>query len=172
MIEKKTKFEVAESQLITAIKLYFNDDDPVSIHTLIRASHEILDGLCNFKKIERSVLHKGVESFINPEFKKLVFKKTSEAKNFFKHTKKDPEDVINWNPELSEYFIWDAISLYERLKNKEISSEMFIFKVYFRIEKKDLWPNNNEFENINLKDLNKKIIYKKLLKEYKKINKK
>ncbi len=170
MIEKKTKFEVAESQLITAIKLYFDDGDVVSIHTLVRASYEILDNICNSKKLKRGIIHEGVKSFTDPKFKKMIFKKINEAKIFFKHANEDPEGTITWNPDLSKYFIWDSISLYERLKNKEIPPEMFIFKIYFRIKNKDLWTNNNEFEGLNLKDADKKIVYNELLKKYKQVN--
>jgi len=44
-----TKLESARRQLETAVKLYFNDIDPVSIHTLACAAQEILAEL-NTKK--------------------------------------------------------------------------------------------------------------------------
>ena len=37
-----SKLDAAKRQLEMAIKLYFNDDDPISIHTLASASEEIL----------------------------------------------------------------------------------------------------------------------------------
>jgi len=42
---KLSKLNVAKRQLETAIKLYFNDNDPVSIHTLACAAREILSDL-------------------------------------------------------------------------------------------------------------------------------
>jgi hypothetical protein len=40
-----TKLEAARRQLGTAIVLWFNDDDPVSIHTLVCAAYEIVHTL-------------------------------------------------------------------------------------------------------------------------------
>lgn len=37
---------VARSQLLTALKLFFEDADPVSVHTLAGAAQEILESLC------------------------------------------------------------------------------------------------------------------------------
>ena|SRR5436305_13488939 len=42
---KISKLDAARRQLETAILLYFNEADPVSIHTLAAASHEILRDL-------------------------------------------------------------------------------------------------------------------------------
>src|SRR4051812_2812006 len=36
-----SKLDAARRQLQTAVKLWFHDDDPVSIHTLLMAAHEI-----------------------------------------------------------------------------------------------------------------------------------
>ena len=40
-----TTLEAAKRQLRTAVELYFADDDPVSIHTLVGASYQILQDL-------------------------------------------------------------------------------------------------------------------------------
>lgn len=41
-----TQIEAAKRQLATAIALYFEDRDPVSVHTLVMAAGEIIDRLC------------------------------------------------------------------------------------------------------------------------------
>ena len=38
-----SKLDAAKRQLETAVELFFNHKDPVSIHTLTRAVHEILE---------------------------------------------------------------------------------------------------------------------------------
>jgi len=40
-----SKPEAARSQIETAIKLFFDDDNPISIHTLVHASFQILRGI-------------------------------------------------------------------------------------------------------------------------------
>jgi hypothetical protein len=42
---KITKMDAAKRQVRTAIKLWFMEEDPVSIHTLVSAAHEIIHTL-------------------------------------------------------------------------------------------------------------------------------
>ncbi len=142
MLETISKLSVAEEQLITAIQLYFEGSNPVSVHTLARAAHEILDSICAFRKLERGVVQQGLK-WIKPEFKKTFLAKTSEAKNFFKHADKDPdpEGAIEWNPELSTHYIFDATSLYRRITNNPIPCEIMSFILWYRIKNPDMWEN-------------------------------
>ncbi|OGW69240.1 MAG: hypothetical protein A2036_03850 [Omnitrophica bacterium GWA2_50_21] len=39
--------------------------------------------------------------------------KLHEAKNFFKHADKDPEEALGFHPEINDYFLLDACELYE-----------------------------------------------------------
>ena len=140
------KFEAAEEQLITAIDLFFKNKSEISVHTLARAAHEIFDKLCEHKNLQRGVVYEGMRG-ISDEKKKLVFNKINEAKNFFKHANKDPEAKITWNPELSTYYIWDAISLYSRLNNPRIPPyEILIFSVWFRVQNNHLWNTSSELD--------------------------
>jgi hypothetical protein len=43
-----TKWSAATSQLETAIQLWFNEGDPVSIHTLAVAAHDCFNALSTF----------------------------------------------------------------------------------------------------------------------------
>ena len=43
---------VARSQLLTAIDLFFNDRDPVSVHALAGNSREILESVCKLAAVE------------------------------------------------------------------------------------------------------------------------
>jgi hypothetical protein len=43
---------VARSQLLTAIDLFFNDRDPVSVHSLADNAREILESLCRLAAVE------------------------------------------------------------------------------------------------------------------------
>ncbi|MEO8631598.1 MAG: hypothetical protein ABI612_26410 [Betaproteobacteria bacterium] len=42
-----TKLDAAKNQLATAIWFYFEDRDPISVHTLATAAAEIIDRLCD-----------------------------------------------------------------------------------------------------------------------------
>lgn len=140
-MESATKLNVAETQLGTAIRLFFEDGDPTSIHTLARASHEILDHLCASKNLTRGVVYEGLK-FIKPEHHKMVIGKINEAKNYFKHADKDSGETLSWNPIVSEYFIWDATSLHRRLVGVVLIPEIIIYSLWFRLHHDDLWAES------------------------------
>jgi len=166
------KFKAAEEQLITAIDLFFNNKSEISVHTLVRAAHEIFDKLCEHKNLQRGVVYEGMKG-ISDEKKKLVFNKINEAKNFFKHADKDPEVKITWNPELSTYYIWDSTSLYRRLNNEKIPYEILIFSVWFRVQNNHLWDTPSELDalipdaKVELANIDKSSFYEFFLKKCK-----
>ena len=43
---------VARSQLLTAIDIFFNDRDPVSVHVLASNAREMLESLCRLAAVE------------------------------------------------------------------------------------------------------------------------
>jgi hypothetical protein len=49
---KVSKLDAAKRQLETAIRLYFSDGDPVSIHTLTAAAYNILRDVTKQKGVE------------------------------------------------------------------------------------------------------------------------
>jgi|ERR1039458_1415946 hypothetical protein len=118
-----TKFDAAKRQLETAIRLWFHSGDPVSIHTLVAAAHQVLHDL-NQKSGGRPSMRSGVN--IKPEFKNRYYKSISEAENFFKHADRDPEATHFFKPEGTPFFLMDAVMIYEELTGESVP----IFKVF------------------------------------------
>jgi len=112
-----TKLEAAKRQLITAVTLYFNDADPVSIHSLVCAAHEILSEL-NKRRHNRAAIVS--DNLIREEHKKKVRKKLREARNFFKHADKDPDGVLRFNPETNDFYLFDACEMYQLLTGEKL----------------------------------------------------
>jgi hypothetical protein len=77
-----TKLDAAKSQLATAIWLYFEDCDPVSVHTLVMAAAEIIDRLCESKG---TPTWRCSFSTMIPEWRKEFVRRFYKARNFFKH---------------------------------------------------------------------------------------
>lgn len=169
--ESITKFAAAEEQLVTAIKLYFTDESPVAVHTLVRAAHEILDGICAHMGLERGVLVQGMNT-IPPELKKRYINKINEARTFFKHAS-NPDGSIVWSSEVSTCFIMDAISLYTRITKDKTPCpwELLAFSLWFRVNNPELWEGSppNEFDGLIsdatniLQTLDRKEAYKVLM---------
>ncbi|WP_413708058.1 hypothetical protein [Ralstonia sp. Ralssp110] len=82
-----TKIDAARRQLITAIRLFFDGGDPVSVYSLASNAWEVIDVLCtsagvdSFSKQARESLPAGhtLKHYINEP-----------CRNFFKHAQQDP----------------------------------------------------------------------------------
>jgi hypothetical protein len=102
-----TKLDAAKRQLRTAIRLWFEDGDPVSIHALAYAAYEIAHVVSKRRSHTRHDLI----------FDSLKIKEENRAEfntgikkhaNFFKHAKLDWDDSIELKPLFSVLFIMGA----------------------------------------------------------------
>ena len=82
-----TKIDAARRQLITAIRLFFDGGDSVSVYSLASNAWEVVDVLCTSA---------GVESFSKqarenlPAGQTLKYYINEPCRNFFKHAEQDP----------------------------------------------------------------------------------
>lgn len=84
------KIEVAERQLVMAIRLFFQHEDPVVIHTLLGASIQILHDYIDFWGTEeKQSAYEILKKSIAPEYIQEFFKQYNKARNFFKHGDRD-----------------------------------------------------------------------------------
>ena len=87
-----TKLDVARSQLAVAIRLFFDDQDPVSVYTLAANAWEIVDKLCKIRDVD-SLSKQTRENLRHSQSlrRDLI---NQPYRNFFKHADKDPEGTI------------------------------------------------------------------------------
>jgi hypothetical protein len=127
---KLTKLEVARRQLDTAIRLWFADGEPVSIHSLAYAAYEIIHVVSKIKNPNRQDLlfdSLQIADEIRGEFNHLMKKDA----NFFKHAKKDHSLETEFHPMLSDMFILFAIFGIELAGEKlNVSESAFMFWLY------------------------------------------
>jgi hypothetical protein len=126
-IETISKIEVACRHLDTAITLWFQESDPISIHLLACASHQIISDIIH---------HRGGRDFlfdnpyIKPGFEAIAKKHFHQHYNFFKHADRDPEASIDFDGSAPEHFITYSILGLEQLAIKHTpirSAFMFFF---------------------------------------------
>ena len=110
--ESINKIQAAERQLKEAIQLFFEKRDPVAIHTLGMASHEILYQLAKPKGIQGLLKN---PDLIKDEYWKDYLSFINQHRNFFKHAKKDPHEVIEFPSEVNVLVITDCVVLYFQL---------------------------------------------------------
>jgi hypothetical protein len=99
-----TKLGAARNQLRTAISLWFNDGDPVSIHTLAHAAYEIIHTVSRHRNPSRIDLlfdSLALKDEYRSEFALLV----KAPGNFFKHANRDVDGSIEFRPRASEMFL-------------------------------------------------------------------
>ena len=109
-----TKISAARSQLIQAIRLFFEEGDPVSIHTLAGASLEILnDHFTDQVNVADNlfIFHK-YAPFIKEERRQEIRKIERSAQNFFKHADKDLQQGVTsfeFQTNINNFFIFGAL---------------------------------------------------------------
>lgn len=124
-----TKRDVARRQLITAINLFFDDKDLVSIHSLATNSWEVIDVLCN---------EAGVTSFSNQTRANIPVGKDLKVnyinvpyRNFFKHADRDPSAVLaEFDPKAVEAVMFLAVEDYIRLFKKS-PLQLQVFQAWY-----------------------------------------
>lgn len=103
-----SKLDAARRQLRTAIELWFANGDPVSTHTLAVAAYEVVDVVGKKKDPNRrDLLFDTI--MIKDEYRKEWIAHIKKEANFFKHADRDPEGIIDFDPEFSRYFIMFSI---------------------------------------------------------------
>lgn len=128
-----TKQDVASSQLATAIWLWANDWDPVSVHVLASVAAEVAGVL------RRSTGGRPVQSEIlislASEFDEKFESYLKTSFNFMKHGAKDPTETLRFNPNESEWVIYHACVDYLAAFGVA-PPEALLFLVYMT----DHWP--------------------------------
>lgn len=131
-----SKLEAASRQLRTAITLWFDEADPVSTHTLAFAAYEIFHSVSFHQNPYRRDLLFDTD-WIKDEFRRDWNKHIRREANFFKHGDQDPEGTIEFNPDVTEYFILFA-SCARQLCQEPQSEEETLFSWWLQINRPTL----------------------------------
>jgi hypothetical protein len=130
-----SKIGAAKSQLIEALRLFFEQRDPASIHTLVGASLQILHDHIDDVGIvwdENLFLHKDT-IYIKDEYPKEWRVKVNEARNFFKHADRDLKDgktTIEFETVATQFLIFEAIRCLKLVENDSFDF-VFEFQVFW-----------------------------------------
>ena len=88
MESELSKQDVARRQLVTAIRLFFEIGDPVSIFTLASNAWEVIDVLCNKAGVNSLSNESREHTPKNKDLKKDYI--NSPYRNFLKHADRNP----------------------------------------------------------------------------------
>lgn len=136
------KLDVVKRQLEVFIRLYFNNDDPVAMHTLVAAAFVVIRDF-NKKTGGDPTLHESIFQNTNPEYHDLLRQKLNEAQNFFKHADRDHTAIFEFNPDLTEFMALDACSKYWELTG-ELPSLFLIFRSWMMLTHQNIFISPKE----------------------------
>jgi len=140
-----TKMDAAKRQLHTAIRLWFAEDDPVSIHTLLSAAHELIHTM--FRSAGLAGLFFDSRS-IPDEIRTEVSRAIKRPSEFFKHARSDVDKTLEFTPALNGILMLYCVNGLWRLKEYPSLEEVSIWTWlnihhpgWFGIQKDALPPN-------------------------------
>jgi hypothetical protein len=133
--ERISKLDAARRQLKTAVRMFFDDGDTVSVHTLAAAAHEILRDLQKVKG--GGVSLKDLMDLVVPERRSETRQRANAAENFFKHADRDPDEILDFKPLQTEFLLFDAFLLLERLTGRSLRAGM-VFGWWFLLRYPEL----------------------------------
>lgn len=140
---KLSKLDVVRRQTETAIRLYFFEEDPVSLHTLAAASHEIVRDVTKKTCASPMLLEEAVNNYIYPERKDEFITALNKARNFFKHANHDHDATLDFNPIQTEFLLLDVCIQYQKLTS-ELPPLMRAYLAWFMLNNKSLFRFPNE----------------------------
>jgi hypothetical protein len=137
-----SRLDAATRQLATAIRLYYDDGDPVSVHTLAKAAGEIIDRLCELNGTP--AMRADMLEMIVPDKRRHVADKLNEAANAFKHasSKKPDKTPIEFSDEQNFFAILMAVDGLRLLGVDLIEAKSF--GAWVRLVEPDMMLNPTE----------------------------
>lgn len=110
---KVNKIEAARRQIDAAIRLLFDNEDPIAIHTLTMAGFRILRDIT---EKQNSDISKVTQSFIRPGMEGKFWGSLQTFANFLKHANTDPDGIIdNIQEEVNDSILLLASLYYQDL---------------------------------------------------------
>lgn len=122
-----SKIEAAERQLSEAIKLFFEERDPVAIHALASGAGQIAADLARKQGLNAPLRD---TEYLSGKQKKWWIQVIKSAENFFKHAERDSDEVFHLPTDITRLFLAEAIAMLEAVGSAG-TVEMEIYQVWF-----------------------------------------
>jgi hypothetical protein len=127
------------SKVDAAIRMLFDNGDPVAIHTLAAAGGRILRDLCEQKQTPN---HLALTAMIRPGKEKEFHAAMNRAANFFKHADKDADEVLDGIDEkVNDSVLMMALMQYQDL-GLALTAEMHALHHWYAAKHPDGFVNS------------------------------
>ena len=110
------KPDAARRQIDMAIELFFDQRDPVLVHSLAMAAFRILADLVKAKGLKDQSIIGKFDKMIRPGMERVFWGHIHGAANFFKHADRDPDEILDDRDErINDGALWMCVMLYVEL---------------------------------------------------------
>lgn len=160
-----SKLEAAKCEMCSAIFLFFNYQDMVSIHLLVSAAHEICDAL---SKKSGAISFRGLldDKISIKSDRKKVRDLLNKAYNSIKHARRD--EVVELNVDHTELLLFLCIIQYWQLNKSKLPWDMMLYVSWYSQEHGSLvrsvfqgWPKMiNVLSTVDFKGYSRSELYK------------
>lgn len=154
---KITKIEAAKKQLETAVILYFNDKDFISIHTLVGAAKSILEGLYKATDNKKTQYQFICDLSKDKKLRKELCDGINYCQNFFKHAGKDPYESFDYKIEFTEVLFYVTCQDYQKYTGEK-NALLRVYELWIMVNNKYKIPISDEQKELSkcFKNMSKK----------------
>jgi hypothetical protein len=128
------KSDAARRQINAAIRMTFNGEEPVAILAVIAGAHRIIKDICEGRGDIDSYRH--FKNWIAPGKEAEFWRHWNASMNFIKHADNDPNDIVEFDDENTDFLIMLTSKWYADLGNGP-SEEMRHFAGFYGIHHPD-----------------------------------
>ena len=128
---KVNKSEAARRQLDSAIRMLFQNEDSVAIHTLCMAAFRILRDLAD--KRGDILIHQITKAIVKTGMEKEFWSVLQSPANFFKHADRDADAILNdMDEEVNDIAMFLTCHYYQNL-GYQLTPEMMVLMFWVNV---------------------------------------
>ena len=133
-----TKMDATHRQIRAAIRMWFAEEDPVAIHTLVAAAHEVVHSLFKLRGLSGLLFD---SRLVKDEYRSEVAKLLKAPANFFKHADRDPDAIMDFHPYANELLLLTCVHALARM-GEPTFLEYDVLTCWFRIHQPKFFPTD------------------------------
>jgi hypothetical protein len=135
------KFDAIHAQLDAAIELFFLSDNFIATHTLAAAAYNALKDIGKKQHEEHPFLKRGFIETLPESERVRVITFLNGPENFFKHADRDHDETIDFDTDLTEILLMDAMA-YFRDKPSLRPKHYDVFRLWVGAIRKETIPDD------------------------------
>ncbi|WP_275270511.1 hypothetical protein [Limnobacter sp. P1] len=140
-IMKVAKLDAICAQLDAAVELFFLSENFIATHTLAAAAYNALKDIAKKQKQEHPFLKRGYLETLSEVERKRIMGFLNGPENFFKHADNDTNSTIEFETDLTEALLADAMA-YFRDKPSLRPKHYDIFRLWVGVIRKEAVPDD------------------------------